>query len=121
MVPQCVWPGIECIEACSSQPPLYTTMAVAISPALCNLSKVKHLHETCTTLARELSSTRAWSARACHQVSLPILSPICVSGMLLADLKAENVLLQKVPPTEDNPIGLIAKVADFGLAQVRSQ
>lgn len=36
-----------------------------------------------------------------------------------ADLKAENVLLQKVEKTQENPLGLLAKVADFGLAQVR--
>ncbi|MEW5303808.1 MAG: hypothetical protein WDW36_006463 [Sanguina aurantia] len=35
-----------------------------------------------------------------------------------ADLKAENVLLQKVAPTPENPLGLLAKVADFGLAQI---
>ena len=40
--------------------------------------------------------------------------------ILHIDLKAENVLLQKAPEGEDTRgTGMIAKVADFGLAQVR--
>lgn len=41
--------------------------------------------------------------------------------ILHVDLKAENVLLQKAPEGEDTRgSGVIAKVADFGLAQVRA-
>jgi serine/threonine protein kinase len=41
--------------------------------------------------------------------------------ILHIDLKAENVLLQKAPEGVDTKgMGVIAKVADFGLAQVSS-
>ncbi|GLI62921.1 protein tyrosine kinase [Volvox africanus] len=71
----------------------------------------------------------AWSGASPAPGSLPLLYQVALdiaNGMkhlaalriIHADLKAENVLLQKMETSNDRPHGFCAKVADFGLAMV---
>nr|BCL66083.1 protein tyrosine kinase [Volvox africanus] len=61
------------------------------------------------------------SLQLLYQVALDIangMKHLAALRIIHADLKAENVLLQKLETSNDRPHGFCAKVADFGLAMV---
>nr|BCL66152.1 protein tyrosine kinase [Volvox reticuliferus] len=71
----------------------------------------------------------SWTGASPSPESLPLLYRVALdiaNGMkhlaslriIHADLKAENVLLQKMETSSDRPHGFCAKVADFGLAMI---
>nr|ADI46886.1 PKY1f [Volvox carteri f. nagariensis] len=80
-------------------------------------------------LSRRKHGLATWGGSPPSLESLPLLYRVALdiaNGMkhlaalriVHADLKAENVLLQKVDVSSDRPHGFCAKVADFGLAMV---
>ncbi|GLC41007.1 hypothetical protein PLESTB_000952900 [Pleodorina starrii] len=67
------------------------------------------------------SSPSPESLTLLYRVALDIangMKYLAALRIIHADLKAENVLLQKVDVSSDRPHGFTAKVADFGLAMV---